>query len=344
MDFQSYLKTAAAEINQELDRFFQKWSEEVEQASPKLVSLNKIFIEASEGGKRLRGSLVKLGFELTDSEYTPEILKPAAGFEIFQTAILAHDDIIDQSPLRRGKPTIYKILGGDHYAISQTICLGDSGYFLAEKLILDADFPEGRKNKALSWFIKGMLDTVLGQTLDIELPRNNQNKSRDDILTIFRFKTAMYTIIGPLSLGVILGGGPDKLLHDIAEFGESLGTAFQIQDDILGVFGNEETIGKSVTSDIEEGKLTLLFLHALENDDEAQKEILDKYYGKGKIGESELEAIRKVFIETGALESSQNKAQELVEKAKKTVEGMEIPDDKKEILLQMSDFIVKREK
>lgn len=344
MDFQDYLKTAAREINQELESFFQKWSQEVKSVNPKLSALNTAFIQANDGGKRIRGALVRLGYELTGGDPTPEILKPAAAFEIFQTAILAHDDIIDLSPIRRGKPTIYKALGGDHYAISQTICLGDIGFFLAYKLISGSKFPEKEKNLAIQFFTRSMLDTALGEVLDVELPHQNQEKSQDDVLTIFHLKTAMYTIIGPLSLGVILGGGQEKLLQDIADFGHNLGIAFQIQDDILGVFGDEETLGKSVTSDIEEGKLTLLCLHSLENASQQQKEILDKYYGKGEIGVEELEQIKKVFIDTGALEHSQNKAQELVKSAQETILGMEIPEDKKDLLLQMADFLVKRDK
>lgn len=356
MDFKSYLETSAEEINVELEKFLKSWSEEVTIISPKLSSLNQEFVKACEGGKRLRGALVKLGYEiagdsigstsstLQNDELLKEILKPAVAFEIFQTAILAHDDIIDLSPLRRGKPTIYKTLGGDHYGISQTICLGDIGFFLAYKLISESNFPEKEKNLAISFFTKSMLDTALGEMLDIELPHQGKKGSQKDILTIFHLKTAMYTIIGPLSLGIILGGENEKLLQDIKDFGHDLGIAFQIQDDILGVFGDEKTLGKSVTSDIEEGKNTLLIIRALKNASAKQNQILKKYYGQGKIGVSELEQIKKVFIDTGALEYSKNKAMELVKSAQETISGMEISEDKKEILLQMSEFLVKRDK
>lgn len=344
MDFKSYLEKTAIEINRELEKILKDWSLEVGNISPKLIDLNNTFIDASGGGKRLRGMLVQLGYQLTGATPTMEILKPAAAFEIFQTAILAHDDIIDLSPLRRGKPTLYKALGGDHYAISQALCLGDIGFFLSYKLISESGFGETERNLAIQFFAKLMLDTCLGELLDVELPHQNGEKTQEDIVTIFHLKTAMYTITGPLSLGAILGGGDEKLLENIADFGHNLGVAYQIQDDILGVFGSEETIGKSVTSDIEEGKLTLLFLYALERADNKQKEILDEYYGKGRIGNEELEKIRQVFKETGALEYSQNKALELVEKAKKIISEMQILDDKKELLLQMADFLVNRQK
>lgn len=343
MDFQSFLRTTAQEINEETEKFFTDWMLEVGKVSPKLLPLNQAFIDSCDGGKRLRGALVKLGYELAHGSTDPEILKPASAFEIFQTAILIHDDIIDQSPTRRCKPTLYKALGGDHYGISQSISLGDIGFFLAEKLITGSDFPDDRKNKALAFFIKMMLDTALGEVLDVELP-HQKSITEEDILTVFRLKTARYTIVGPLCLGAILGGADEELLFRLGEFGESLGIAFQIQDDILGVFGDEKVIGKSVASDIEEGKSTLLYLYALKHGDSQQREVLEKYYGRGKIGEKEHEQIKEVFKSTGALDSSCSLGLKYVVQAKKIIREMAIKPEPKKLLLELADFLVNREK
>lgn len=355
MNFRDYLKASAAEVNHELEDCFQKWSEEVEVVSPKLSVLNKAFIRACEGGKRLRGALVKFGYEMVRGkldqmdEFDKEILKAAAAFEIFQTAILAHDDIIDKSPLRRGKPTLYQALGGDHYAISQTICLGDIGYFLAVRLLSESRFSAERKSEALRMFAQGMLETALGQMLDIELPHlafhpGGGKLKRADALTVFRLKTARYTIVGPLKLGMVLGGAGEELLDQVERFGEALGIAFQIQDDILGIFGEEKALGKSVTSDIEEGKNTLLIIYARDHADEGQKKALERLYGKGKITAEELEEIRRIFKETGALEYSQKKAAQLVAQAKEEIEKVRAAEDKKQLLREMADFLVERNK
>ncbi len=358
MDFLSYLKTSAKDINQELDQFLESWQKEVGEISPRLNPLVQVFIEACEGGKRLRGALVKLGYEISANRLQTtdyrgrrkmederhEILKPAAAFEIFQTAILAHDDIIDQSDLRRGRKTLWKALGGNHYGISQTICLGDIGFFLAYKLLAESNFPDKLKNKAIQFFTKSMISTGLGQMMDVALPNSSGWSSEEDVLTIFRLKTAHYTLVGPLQLGAILGGGNDNLLSYIEKFGESLGIAFQIQDDILGVFGDEKTLGKSVASDAEEGKITLLLIEALRRANARQKQILDKYYDQGKIGEEELNQIRKIFIETGAMAYSQEKAQQLVAQAKDVIRQMDISQDHKSLLEEMADFLVKRDK
>ncbi len=343
MNFQDYLKATARQTEQVIDESLKKWEKEVRAISPKLIPLAQILKTNSKGGKRLRGTLVKLGFEMLGGN-NDEIFKTSAAIEIFQTAILAHDDIIDLSETRRSRPTIYRQLGGDHYGISQTICLGDIGFFLAVKLITKSNFPSEKKIKAVNYFNEMVINTGLGQMLDIELPHLGENRNEDDVLSIHRLKTAYYTIIYPLIIGATLAGDNNKLLKQIKEFGESLGIAFQIQDDILGVFGDEETLGKSVTSDIEEGKNTLLITEAWKNADDAQKKILDKYYGKGKISEDDLEKIRDVFRGTGALEYSQNQAVELVKISKAVLEKMKIKPELKQLLFEMSDYIIQRQK
>lgn len=349
MDFKSYLNEAALEIDQEMDRFFGIWSEEVESVSPSLVPLAKVFTENCGGGKRLRGALVKLGYEIGGAnlfhlEGGKEVLKVAAAVEIFQTAILAHDDIIDQSPLRRGKSTIYRQLGGDHYGISQTIVLADVGFFLSVRLIGQTDFPAEYKNKATNVFAQTVINTGLGEILDVELPHLKGERIEKDVVTIHKLKTSYYTIIDPLQLGAILAGASDNTLKAIGEFGEALGVAFQLQDDILGVFGDEKTLGKSVTSDIKEGKNTLLIIEALKMANEDQKKVLDRYYGKGNVGDTGLQEVRKVFIDTGALDKSRKEALKYVATAKKVIPQITEDLKKAELLSQMADFLIERDK
>lgn len=355
MDFQDYLLVSAHETEKVISQTLKRWRKEVSLLSPKLLPLVDLFLEACQGGKRLRATLVRLGYEITrpsasarqaspsDRNDWKRILKPAAALELFQTGILAQDDIVDLSPLRRGRPTVYHALGADHYSFSQTMILGDIGMFLAAKLILDSNFLDISKNQAVSLFCQMVIDTGLGEMLDVELPHLKQ-KSAKDIETIFRLKTAHYTFIDPLSIGAILGGTKPDLLRWFRLFGENLGLAYQIQDDILGVFGDEKTLGKSVTSDIEEGKNTLLITYALEHADSKQKKVLDKYYGTGKIGEVGLERVRKVFKDSGSLQYSQAQALKYVNQAKKVI--TQITKDPKYITLLegLSDFLINRQR
>lgn len=349
MDFQEYLKKSANEIETTIQDFLKDWSKDVDNLSPRLLPLTSLLIEYCKGGKRLRGALVKMGYEMYGGS-GEEINKVAAAYEIFQTAILAHDDIIDLSETRRGKPTLYRALGGDHYGISQAIGLGDIGLFLTVKIIADTDFDSERKNKAISFFSQAIINTGLGEVLDVELPHLNQERKQEDVITIHKLKTAYYTISAPLILGAILAGLPAtagadvNIQNKIEKFGENLGIAFQIQDDILGVFGNAQELGKSVTSDIEEGKNTLLITEALKNANGEQKEILEKYYGKGKVNTETVEQIKNVFVQTGALDYSQKEASNYVKMAKQLIP--EITDNKKyqSLLEEMSEFLVNRSK
>ncbi len=344
MNFTDYLTEIPPKIDYVIKQCLDDWSANASKINSELDPILAEFIKASDGGKRLRGALIILGYELAGNEYTDEILKASAAIEIFQTAILAHDDIIDQSPLRRGKPTIYKALGQDHYAISQTICLGDMGFFLGVQLIAESDFPADRKNKALAVFSKMVINTGLGEMLDVELPRLPRNKTEDAVLAIHKLKTAYYTIIYPLTIGGILGGASEELIQKFEHFGNDLGIAFQIQDDILGVFGSEKELGKSVTSDIEEGKNTLLITQALKNANPEQEKILDQYYGKGKVGEEELAKIRTVFEQTGSLEYSKQKALEYVNRAKLVIPEITKDQNYQSLLSEMADFLIFRSK
>jgi geranylgeranyl diphosphate synthase type I len=143
---------------------------------------------------------------------------------------------------------------------------------------------------------------------------------------------------------LFLAGASEDRLTKIKQFGTDLGIAFQIQDDILGIFGDEHTLGKSVTSDIEEGKNTLLITEAYKNANNEQKQILDKYYGSGEVSSEHLEQIKHVFIETGALEYSKNMASQYVESAKKLIPELTKSEDHRHLLSEMSEFLVNRDK
>ena len=227
VNFTNYLKVNAQRVEQELDNILSQFLTETKKLSPKLLPLVKAFINCCQGGKRIRGVLLKLGYELAQGKNTNEIYKVAAALEILHTAILAHDDIVDKSPTRRGQPSLYKRVG-----IDQAINLGDLGFFLAIKLISETNFPSVEKNKTLKLLSKIMVDTAVGQILDIQ---------KADPMIVAKFKTAQYTIFGPLCLGILLGGGDEKLFKVVRKFGEDLGIAFQIRDDILDGEAKEQS-------------------------------------------------------------------------------------------------------
>lgn len=240
MDFRKFLEKTAKKLDREVGKILGKELKEVQETDRKLVPLIAAFAKSCQGGKRLRGALVVLGYQIAAhlpgvmaSQAQPAtirgdldekaIFKIAAAYEIMHSAILVHDDIIDKSLARRGQPSLYQALGGDHRGVSLAVTLADAGFFLATKVIAESKFSDKEKIEALRRFSKTMLDTAMGQILDIE---------KGDSLMVAKYKTAQYSVSGPLVLGAILGG-VSSLLSSLAEFGEALGITFQIQDDIL---------------------------------------------------------------------------------------------------------------
>ncbi|MCL4365865.1 polyprenyl synthetase family protein [Patescibacteria group bacterium] len=355
MDFEEFSNATVKQINRETKKILVEWKSAVGKESKVLLPLVDKFIASCEGGKIIRGSLVVLGYELglnvilrTKSEGSSaadwedpslitqnDIYTVAAAYEIFHSAILAHDDVIDQSLLRRGKASLYQDIGGGHFGVSQAICLGDSGFFLAAKIISQTNFSSEQKVKSLEWFFKVMLDTGVGQMLDI---------AKGDVTTIMKLKTARYSITGPLILGAILAGADQKLVGALGGFGESLGMAFQIQDDILGVFGSEEILGKSVTSDIEEGKNTLLFKYAFESANQKQKQSLKKLYGRGKINAQGTKIVRQIFETTGALAHAKKAVEGYQNAARKVLSQITKDSKMSKILQQLIEYLINRNK
>ncbi len=231
MDFDVYMRNAAGEIDGEITKVLASFRGEVSETDKNLLPLVDKFILSCEGGKRIRGVMVLLGYEIARGKgrgergkSEKEIFRAAAAFEIFQTAILAHDDIIDQSPTRRGRPSLYKSAGKD-----KALVLADIGFFLANTLI---DNPKAQK-----FFNRAMINTGLGQLLDLE-----PQKKKPQIIQTYELKTAWYTFIGPLTLGAILGGADGKMIKRLELFGKNLGIAYQIRDDILD---GENSLGNS---------------------------------------------------------------------------------------------------
>lgn len=341
MQFKKFLQQSATEIDSEIEDYLSYWNNEVTQDASRLQPLFEAFAASAKSGKRIRGSLVLLGNALSTTIPNPHLLKIAVAYELFQTAILAHDDIIDKSPTRRGMPSLYMALGGGHYGISQTICLGDIGFFHAYKLITESSFDDAVKAKAAAFFSKSITETVIGEMLDVELAHSYKSASEEDALVVSRLKTAYYTFVGPLTLGAILGGADEHVLAKIKEFGEDTGIAFQLQDDIQDSFGTENTLKKQPGGDIREGKRTLLYLKAKNNADKEQLRILEKYYGKSDLSAKEIEAIKKVFIDTGALTYANLLVKQYSEAARKSIGDLSSRKNMQVMLDEMIDYVLK---
>ena len=265
-------------------------------------------------GKLIRGILIALGYKMVkeDIKYSYNL---SLAYELFQTSILIHDDVIDNDNLRRGKDTIHYANFKKYKTFNETeakktsesigICIGDYGFYKVNEIIYKNYKNSPNFIKLLEYYNDIVLKTIEGELIDVVLSfegKYKENKKlEENIMLVYKLKTAFYTIIGPLCLGLILGGIEDEKLKDIQYFGEKVGIAFQIQDDILGIYSD---MGKVVGSDIKEFKQTILFSYTINN--EKYKNELLKYYGKENITEKEINETRKIFKDSGAYDYAVN--------------------------------------
>ncbi|HSD56221.1 MAG TPA: polyprenyl synthetase family protein [Candidatus Saccharimonadales bacterium] len=279
----------------------------------------------SRGGKRIRGTLVMLGYEMCGGQDRQMIVRAATALEMTHTYILILDDIQDRSKRRRGKPTVHEMLAAyhrehnlrgdaDHTGVALAINAACAGLHAAQVLLAGLSVSDELKVKALGIVNHTMITTAHGQTIDImnELANDVADKDVDQVM---EWKTAHYTILNPLCTGMVLAGAGCEDTDAIREYSLHTGMAFQITDDIMGVFGDDSQTGKSIMDDIREGKRTLLTQYALEHADVASRERLKDCLGKEDLSQEEFDACRTVLLESGALKHAQDRAKYHVEQA-----------------------------
>ncbi|PJE67676.1 polyprenyl synthetase family protein [Candidatus Shapirobacteria bacterium CG10_big_fil_rev_8_21_14_0_10_40_9] len=354
MDYKEYFLPYASEIDKFLARFFNQRIKEGNKFDPISGDVWRKLQGFVTGGKRIRGGLVRLGYECFKKASKEKILPISAAIEITHGAILIHDDIIDESPLRHGRPTVHKLYEnyyqkcyqqGDasHYGESMAIIVGIVGYYGGISLLSQARFSGELKAKAIDEMARFMIETGYGETLDVDLAHRLKIEEKD-VLTIHTLKTAQYTIVGPLKIGGILAGAREQQLKGFEDYGVPVGIAFQLQDDILGMFGSEEETGKPADDDIKEGKNTLLYTQTLKRGNSQQRKRLKSLWGRKNITSAEVKNAREIIRKTGSLEYSQELAKRLVEKGKKAVPEITKNKNLQEVFYSLADFVIEREK
>lgn len=294
-----------------------------------------------KGGKCIRGYLVNLGYNVLAEHHKGNIIYASAAYELFETGILAHDDIIDRSPIRRMIPSLHVALGDEHRGLSRSLCVGDAGILLANAFLMESNFPVDVCLKALKHQVKIFSHTLSGELNDVDLSYSDTYYEKE-ILDMYILKTSLYTISGPLMLGSILAGASDNIIEVLRKFGLNLGIAFQIVDDILGIFGSENIIGKSATSDACEGKKSILTLYFNQNSTEQSYKEFYKIYGKQDINLAEMSKIREMLISCGALDYAKEKANYYSDKACSIIKTAGFSDEYVQLLFSLCKYMTNR--
>lgn len=307
-----------AGFRDQLDRSLSHWldakrEEALALGSPETLELiDGVGQLATQGGKRLRPALVYYTYRACGGAADEEVLPLALSTELLHTYLLIHDDIMDHAEFRRGLPAAHVRFSDAHrahgfhgdaddFGRSAAILLGDLAQSWAVELAAQAS--TGRGGGELARCFSAMCQEVIGgQYLELMVAQRRA-ATEEELLRVLRLKSGRYTAERPIQLGALLAGAPPEVLAELSRYGAAVGEAFQLQDDLLGMFGDPDTVGKPVDADLKEGKFTFLIHHALAKATPEQRRTLDTALGNPEATPEQTAAARRVLAETGAREA-----------------------------------------
>lgn len=342
----------ARRVDRELDRFLAAQAEVMSALDPDVAPLfEELRRVIGSGGKRLRPVFCCLGHLAAGAEVGGEAIRAASALELLHTFAIVHDDVMDRSPSRRGSPASWVHLAEVHrraglvgrpeaYGLAAAILAGDMALVLADRALLDAGFPEERLTPALRRYDRMRVEVVAGQYHDV-LAAHRGLADEAEARRIAVLKSGGYTVEAPVQIGAILGGASEALLASLGRYGVALGEAFQLRDDVLGVFGDPEVTGKDRDSDLLEGKRTVLLAKATAAADGEDRRFLQERIGSPDLGSAEVERARSL-LETGALDATLALIEELVAAARRELETGPIPAPAATLLAEMAEVVAVR--
>ncbi|MEI6816803.1 MAG: polyprenyl synthetase family protein [Bacteroidota bacterium] len=287
----------------------------------------------SLGGKRMRPVLLMAGCDLFGGQISKAIL-PALGIEIFHNFSLMHDDIMDNSPIRRSKPTVHV-----KWDANTAILSGDAMLVEAYNMMMQVD--DDLLRPILSVFSSAATRVCEGQQMDMVFEK--KIVSIDDYINMISLKTAVL-LAASLKIGGMIARANNDDIDHLAEFGLNLGIAFQLQDDILDVYGDKSKFGKQVGGDIIANKKTYLLLKAFELADDQTRQSLNLWMEKKDfVAEEKVASITTIFNSLNIKELAEKEMQSFHEKAMESMRAINQADDRKVILISLADSLMKRE-
>jgi geranylgeranyl diphosphate synthase, type I len=297
------------------------------------------------GGKRLRPAFCYWGWRAAGGRDCPEIYTAAAALELLHASALVHDDVMDASDTRRGQPSVHRQFearhagqghhGAEAFGVGAAILIGDVLLSWTDELYHRSGLPAAALHRGQQVLDAMRTEVAAGQYLDL-VNQATRNETVQSAMRVVRYKTAKYTIERPLHLGAAMAGARAPVLEVCTDYGLPLGMAFQLRDDILGVFGDPAVTGKPVTGDISEGKRTVLVALARERATAAQQRVLDRHLGDHDLTEAGAAQVRAVLVETGALAECETLISASVKEATAALDGAPITGEATQALTQLA--------
>lgn len=347
-------------VGAELAAFLDDRGASLAEVGPEIAELVGLARAFTEGGKRLRPAFCCWGYLAArgGSEVPPEVVRAAASLDLLHVSALVHDDVMDGSDTRRGRPAAHVELAGAHaaragrgdaaeFGRAGAILLGDLLLMWSAELFDTCGAAEPALAAARPLLAAVRAEVTAGQYLDITAQTRQPLAARRDpagvlaqVRRVVEFKTARYTVVRPLQLGAALGGGSPELRAALAGYGSPLGRAFQYRDDVLGVFGDEALTGKPAGDDLREGKLTALVAEAMSRLDDRGAARLDGMLGR-ELSAAEVADARSLITGCGASAAVEAEIDAAAAQAVAALAG--VPEPARTGLARLADLATRRE-
>ena len=311
-------------------------------------------------GKMIRPTLALCTYQMiTGKKLTKDIIRAALSLELNHKFLLIHDDIADNDKIRYGKRNIIglyeerfakshpsRIELAERYALSVSMVAGDVNHTFVYDILLKSKINEKLKIKLANTLGKIMSATARGWKEEYEFTNKEiQNVSEEDVINNLKYITSNYTTEGPILYGYEMSESKNlKLLKLINQYSIPLGIAYQIKDDLLSLFGEQEKMGQEIKSDIKEGKKTIHLLYAYSKASKEEKELISKNLGNKNVTKDEIDKIKKIVIKTGAKDYSEKVAKDFITNSLKSLKKISLDNKYKKVLLELAYFSIEREK
>ena len=308
---------------------------------------------AVSGGKRFRAAFCWWGYRavLADVADEPALVRAAASLELLHASALVHDDLMDASDTRRGRPSSHRAFAGllrekgwcgsaGQYGAAAAILLGDLLLSWADELLRRCGLPHDVVRDALGFFDLTRSEVITGQFLDVSV----QARGASDVeqaMRVLRYKSAKYSVERPLHIGAALAGADPVLLEALTGFGLPLGEAFQLRDDLLGVYGDPLATGKPAGDDLSEGKRTVLVAIALERASASEARVLDDALGS-ELSLDEIEELRKLISALGADAEVERRITGLTATSLAALDASPVTDQARRVLRELAQAATQR--
>jgi geranylgeranyl diphosphate synthase, type I len=305
------------------------------------------------GGKRFRAAFCYWGYRSVryDVPDEPALLRAASALELLHASALVHDDYMDASDTRRGRPATHRAFAAQHreagwsghpeqYGAAAAILLGDLLLCWSDELLRSCGLDHDVVHDALAFFDTTRSEVIAGQFLDVSVQARG-DADVDLAMKVLRYKSAKYSVERPLHVGAALAGAPKAALSALSAFGLPLGEAFQLRDDVLGVFGDPEVTGKPAGDDLTEGKRTVLVALALAAAPADDARLLDSRLGT-PLAADEVAELRRVIEESGAHAEVERRIRTLTDQSLAALDAAPMAEQAREVLRELADAATQR--